>query len=128
MINKLGDGHNFSLITSAFLVEDFVQTNLFAWMFTNHEHVCLDMHYFCSFDNWLCDLISENWQVTLRMHMCTHMHICTHMHTHILYMNTHMHTHTHAHTHTYVNTQWLPNAFLTKPRLQSTIHEPNHDW
>ena len=50
---------------SAFLVKDFTQTNVFVWICTNHEHVCLDMHRFCSFDNWLCDLISANWQLTL---------------------------------------------------------------
>ena len=47
--------------------------------FRTNEHVCLDMHRvcldmhrvcldkdrFCSFDNWLCDPISENWQLTL---------------------------------------------------------------
>ena len=64
-INKLGNGHNFPLMTSAFLVEDFTQTNMFIWIYTNHEHVCLNMHCFCSFDNWLCDPISENWQLTL---------------------------------------------------------------
>ena len=42
---------------SAFLVKDFAQTNL--------ERVCLDMHRFCSFDNWLCDPISANWQLML---------------------------------------------------------------
>ena len=38
LINKLGDGH---------------------------KRVCLDMHHFCSFDNWLCDPISTNWQLML---------------------------------------------------------------
>ena len=33
--------------------------------FRTNEHVCLDMDRFCSFDNWLCDLISENWQLML---------------------------------------------------------------
>ena len=37
LINKLSHGHNFSLVASAFLVEDFAQTNVLA-------HVCLDMH------------------------------------------------------------------------------------
>ena len=56
--------HNVSLVPSAFLVEDFAQskvfgyvpiTNVFAWISTD----------FCSFDNWLCNPISENWQLTL---------------------------------------------------------------
>ena len=29
LINKLGDGHSFSLMATAFLVEDFTQTNVF---------------------------------------------------------------------------------------------------
>ena len=66
MINKLGNGHNFSLTANAFLVKDFAQMNVFVWICTNHECVCLDMHRFCSFDNWLCDPISANWQLTLK--------------------------------------------------------------
>ena len=50
---------------SAFLVEDLAQSNMFVWICTNHERVCLDIHRFCSFDNWLCDPISGNWQLTL---------------------------------------------------------------
>ena len=67
LINKLSHGNNFSLMTNAFLVEDFMQTNInmFVWICTNHERVCLDIHQFSSFDNWQCDLISENWQLTL---------------------------------------------------------------
>ena len=52
-------------MASAFLVKDFAQMNVFVWICTNHERVCLDMHRFCSFDNWLCDPISANWQLTL---------------------------------------------------------------
>ena len=60
-------------MASAFLVKDFVQMNVFAWICTNHERVCLDMHYFCSFDNWLCDLISANWQLMLCLKLtCKH--------------------------------------------------------
>ena len=33
--------------------------------FHANEHVCLDTDHFGSFDNWLCNLISENWQLTL---------------------------------------------------------------
>ena len=32
-------------------MKDFVQT----------EHFCLDMHCFCTFDNWLCQLIPNSW-------------------------------------------------------------------
>ena len=39
--------------------------NMLALICTSHKRVCLDMHCFCSFDNWLCNLISENWQLTL---------------------------------------------------------------
>ena len=45
----------------------FINTvaNVFAVVFTYapimHECICLDIHHFCSFDNWQCDLISENW-------------------------------------------------------------------
>ena len=63
--NNNNDGHNFSLMASAFLVKDFTQMNVFVWICTNHKPVCLDMHRFCSFDNWLCDPISTNWQLTL---------------------------------------------------------------
>ena len=52
-------------MASAFLVKDFAQTNVFVWLCTNHERVCLDMHRFCSFDNWMCDLISANWKLML---------------------------------------------------------------
>ena len=52
-------------MASVFLVKDFVQMNVFVWICTNHEHVCLNIHCFCSFNNWLCDLISENWRLTL---------------------------------------------------------------
>ena len=58
-------GNNFSLMASAILVKDFAQTNLFVWICTNHKRVCLDMYCFYSFDNWLCDPISANWQLTL---------------------------------------------------------------
>ena len=51
LINKLGDGHNFSLMASAILVKYFAQTNMFVWICTDHECVCLDVHRFCSFDN-----------------------------------------------------------------------------
>ena len=57
--------NNVSLISSVFLVEDLAQSNVFVWICTNHERVCLDMHRFCSFDNWLCEPISANWQLTL---------------------------------------------------------------
>ena len=33
--------------------------------FCANEHVCSDTDRFCLFDNWLCDPISENWQLTL---------------------------------------------------------------
>ena len=33
-------------MASAFLVEEFTQTNVFVWIFTNHKRVCLDMHCF----------------------------------------------------------------------------------
>ena len=33
--------------------------------FRANECVCLDIHGFYSFDNWLCDPISEYWQLTL---------------------------------------------------------------
>ena len=33
-------------MASAFLVEYFIQMNVFVWMCTNHECVCLDMHGF----------------------------------------------------------------------------------
>ena len=46
-------------------MKDFVQMNMFIWTCTNHKCFCLDMHSFYSFDNWLCDLISANWQLTL---------------------------------------------------------------
>ena len=62
---KLSDEHNFSLMASAFLKKGFTQTNVFVWLCTNHERVCLDIHRFCSFDNWLCDPMSTNWQLTL---------------------------------------------------------------
>ena len=52
-------------MASAFVVEDLMQTNMFVWIYTNHGPVCLDMHCYCLFDNWLCDLIPENWQLTL---------------------------------------------------------------
>ena len=65
MINKLSHGHNVSLVPSVFLVEDFAQSNVFVWICTNYECVRLDMHRFYSFDNWLCELISGNWQLTL---------------------------------------------------------------
>ena len=59
-------------MASAFLAEDFAQTNVFVWICIdheraciNHERVCLYMHRFCSFDNWLCDPISENWRLML---------------------------------------------------------------
>ena len=52
-------------MASAVLVKDFAQTKVFVWICTNHERVCLDMHRFCSFDNWLGDPISANWQLTL---------------------------------------------------------------
>ena len=29
------------------------------------DHFCKDSDRFCSFDNWLCDPISKNWQLTL---------------------------------------------------------------
>ena len=37
--------------------------------FHTNKHVCLDMHCFCLFDNWLCDLIPENWWLTLDISM-----------------------------------------------------------
>ena len=33
--------------------------------FYANECVCLDIHPFCSFDNWLSNPISENWQLIL---------------------------------------------------------------
>ena len=44
LINKLGKGHNFSLMASAFLVKDFMQMKMFVWICTNYERVCLDVH------------------------------------------------------------------------------------
>ena len=38
--------------------------------FHANKHVCLDMHCFCSFDNWLYDPISEIWQLML-LCICT---------------------------------------------------------
>ena len=54
-------------MASAFLVKDYAQTNVLVWIYTNHERVCLYMHHFCSFDNWLCNPISANWQLTLSL-------------------------------------------------------------
>ena len=42
-------------------MEHFTQTNVF----------CSDVDRFCSFDNWLCDPISENWQLMLAMSQST---------------------------------------------------------
>ena len=61
LINKVGDERNFSLMASAFLVKDFMQTNVFIWICTNQERVYLDMHCLYSFDIWLCNPISANW-------------------------------------------------------------------
>ena len=35
------------------------------YVFLNMPHICLDIHHFCSIDNWLCNPISKNWQFTL---------------------------------------------------------------
>ena len=50
LINKLSHPYSFSLVTSNFLYGRF----------RANKRVCLDMHCFCSFDNWLCNLISKN--------------------------------------------------------------------
>ena len=47
------------------------------------------MHHLCLIDNWLCESISENWQLTLCLKLCWH-----NRHR----PNTHTHTHTHTHT------------------------------
>ena len=54
-------------MASAIVVKDFAQMNVLVWICTNHECICLDMHRCFSFDNWLCDPISANWQLTLYM-------------------------------------------------------------
>ena len=40
-------------------------TSSFYRTFCTNKRVYSDSDRFCSFDNWLCDPISENWQLTL---------------------------------------------------------------
>ena len=42
-------------------------TSLYGRFHTN-ECLCLDIHRFCSLDNWLCNPISENWQLKIWLH------------------------------------------------------------
>ena len=56
LINKLNHRYNFSQLASFLFMKDFTKTNMFAWICT---------HLLCSIDNRLCELISDNCQITL---------------------------------------------------------------